>query len=172
MDIARVIAQLKTYCPMLNKQVGGAAEYEKAMKNGYLSTPCAYVIPMADDAEGNTDSNGLTQIVTESVSVMLILDNVERRGQTATISVEATKYAVHKALLNWKMDPERQAKGFQYEGGSLVDMDGARLSWQMTYSRDIWLTDQDGFKEPSEPLLHITGHNEANTWSFDAALDQ
>jgi hypothetical protein len=176
MNLDSVITQLKTHCPQLGERVGGAADQALAASNGYLKVPAAYIIPLADDPEASTDSTGLTQRVTESVGVVVVLDNTaDRRGQTSANAVEVMKYAVHRALLNFRADLMRSARGLQYEGGSLVDINGARLVWQLVYSHSITITEEDGFSPPSEPLRNIDGHNEAEdgttTWSFDQEIE-
>lgn len=173
MDLAIVIQHLKTHCPMLGTRVAGAAEYEKALTKDFMVAPCAYVIPMADDAEPNEDANGLFQTVTESVSIMLILDNAaDRRGQAPLLGVDTAKAAIHKAMLNWRIDPDRAPRGLQYEGGNLVDMNGAKLSWQMTYSQEVQLTELDGFIPPSVALLNISARYDGTDIGISEDLPQ
>ncbi|NOG69810.1 hypothetical protein [Roseicella sp. DB1501] len=172
MNIPAIIQQLRTYCPTL-KVVGGAADYERASRDTFGQVPAAYVIPRADDASPNEDQTQLQQRVLESFGVILVLDNTpDRRGQTSTTSVESMKYEVHGALLNWRMDPTRTARGLWYDGGHMVDLDGARLFWEMVYTSEIFITEADGFQPDGDPLLHIEGHTPDDICNFDTALPQ
>ncbi|MCO6414813.1 hypothetical protein JYK14_01285 [Siccirubricoccus sp. KC 17139] len=174
MNYAAVIAQIKQHCPMF-KNVAGSADVEHAMSNANLPIPCAFVLPGPMEAAPNTESNGLNQIVSETVCVLLVLDNrSDRRGQAAILTLDQAISALHKALLNWRMDPDIQPKGFEFESAELASMDGARLAYQVNYSREIWLTDCDGFEPSSEPLLNIDGHDERldPSWRFDVSLPQ
>lgn len=173
MDIAKIITQIKTYCPLLQHNVGGAAEHEKALSNGYMAMPAAYVIPSADDAEDNGDLNGLTQDITESVGIVVVLDaTADRRGQAGALSVESMKYGLHKALLNWHLDEQRAARGLQYDGGSLLTVTGAKLIWQFNYSHRIRITEEDGFIPASTPITVISGNTLPYGNRIEVTIDQ
>lgn len=166
MNLDAVITQLKTVA-MFGGNVAGAAAFADGIDSQvWLPTPAAYVIPLDEDASENQNLNGLQQIVTERIGIIVNLDNsADRRGQTASDQYDTTRTAIFKAILNWRPDwhplnPElnREARGFYYQGGRLLDFDRARLFYQWEFALDITITDQDGWQPPAIPLLDITIH--------------
>jgi len=167
MDLTAVIQQVRTYCTALAGRVGGAADFETGTESviaftdpttGKLAYPSAVVIPLEDDAQDNELMDGLQQTVTETIGVVVEFDaTADRRGQGAVSQVEAMKYALHSALLNWHIDPTRSARGLYYAGGELLTFDRARLFWMFRYSFDASITDADGFQISGDPLTNLTG---------------
>jgi len=167
MDISLVIAQLRAYCPALGGRVGGAADFDKGTEDviafrdpvtGKLAYPAAVVVPMEDDVSDNVAETGLAQTVTETISVIVEFDaTADRRGQGGVSQVQAMKYALFGALLNWHIDPGRSAFGLYYAGGSLLDFDRERLFWEFRFSFDALISDADGFLPSGDPLTSIEG---------------
>ncbi len=177
MDLTAVINQLRTCCLPLGGRVGGAADFDTGIETvvqitdpvtGGLVYPVAVVIPLADDAADNSLTGGgeLSQIVTETVGVIVEFDaSVDRRGQGAVSQVEAMKYSLFAALLNWQINPARadRGRGLYYAGGELVTFDRARLFWTFRFSFDALVTDADGFIISGDPLTDVK-----TTVTFDA----
>jgi hypothetical protein len=164
MDLSQVIAQLRAFCPALDGRVAGAGDFPIGTQpvvaftdsNGTLVYPTAIVIPLEDDAGQNEQEIGLYQMVTETIGVVVEFDSTgDRRGQAGVTQVEAMKYALFAALLNWQITPERTGKGLYYAGGSLLDFDRARLFWEYRFSLDVLITDADGFQPRGDPLTDI-----------------
>ena len=166
MNLNTVIQQLRTYCPTLAGRVGGAADFDTgvetvvAMTNpstGVLAYPSAVVIPLDDDTEGNDLMIGLSQQVTETIGVVVTFDaTADRRGQAPVTQVEAMKYELFRALLNFRIQDDRTSLGIFYAGGSLLMFDRARLFWEFRFSHRILITDADGFPTYGDPLEEIT----------------
>ncbi len=166
MDISKVIQQLRQFCPELGRRIGGAADFESGVESviaitdprtGKYAYPAAVVIPLEDDADGNTVLAGNTQEVTETVGVIVEFDaTADRRGQAGVGQVEAMKYALFRALLGWVIDPERGARGLYYAGGELLTFDRARLFWMYRMSFDATITDGDGWQPDGDPLTSVT----------------
>ena len=166
MDISLVIEQLRQFCPALQGRVGGAADFETGVetviqitdpKTGKFAYPTAVVIPLEDEPGSNDLLDGNIQTVIETIGVIVEFDaSADRRGQTAVSQVEAIKYQIFRALLNWNIDPERGARGLYYAGGELLTFDRARLFWMYRMSFDATISDADGFVPGGDPLVNIT----------------
>jgi hypothetical protein len=166
MDISLVIEQLRQFCPVLQGRVGGAADFETGVetviqitdpKTGKFAYPTAVVIPLEDEPGSNDLLDGNIQTVIETIGVIVEFDaSADRRGQTAVSQVEAMKYQIFGALLNWNIDPERGARGLYYAGGELLTFDRARLFWMYRMSFDATISDADGFVPGGDPLVNIT----------------
>ena len=166
MDISLVIEQLRQFCPVLQGRVGGAADFETGVetviqitdpKTGKLAYPTAVVIPLEDEPGSNDLLDGNIQTVIETIGVIVEFDaSADRRGQTAVSQVEAMKYQIFRALLNWNIDPERGARGLFYAGGELLTFDRARLFWMYRMSFEATISDADGFVPRGDPLTNVT----------------
>jgi len=166
MDISRVIEQLRRWCPELGGRVGGAADFENGVetvitindpRTGKLAYPSAAVIPLEDEPGSNDLLDGNLQEVTETIGVIVMFDaSADRRGQAAVSQVEAMKYAMFRALLSWRIDPGRGARGLYYAGGELLTFDRARLFWMYRLSFDATISDADGFPPLGDQLTNIT----------------
>jgi len=159
-----VITQLRAYCPAL-LAVAGVADFDTGMKTvvaisdpgtGALIYPVAVVMPLDDEADPNDTLAGLSQVVTETIGVIVEFDaSADRRGQGGVSQVETMKYALFRALLNWQVDGTRAARGLYYGGGELLEFDRARLFWQFRFSHDATITEADGFQNYGPPLASI-----------------
>ena len=157
MDLSAVITQLRTYCPTL-AFVGGAADFSLGLETvvNPAALPAAFVIPLAEDADDNELQNALRQEVRERCGVIVWFDNTaDRRGQELSNQVDAMKYAIFQALLNWRIDPIRAQKGLQYAGSRFIDMDRARLFYQFDFELITTIMDTDGYQITGVPLTDI-----------------
>jgi hypothetical protein len=170
MNLDLVINQIKTYCPLLKGRVAGSADFDTGIEtvlaitdpgSGRFAYPVAAVYPLEDDATPNTVNTigtGLLQTVTETIGVVVEFGaTADRRGQAGVSQVEAMKYALFRALLNWNIDPGRSSLGLYYAGGMLLTFDRARLFWEYRFSFDALITDADGFVPGGDPLTDIQG---------------
>ena len=167
MNLDQVINQLRAYCPALGGRIAGAADFDVGTETtlaftsptGKLIYPAAVVVPLDDDASPNivsTIETGLIQTVTETIGVIVEFDaTADRRGQGGVSQVEAMKYALFAALLNWHIDPGRSSLGIYYAGGSLLAFDRARLFWEFRFSFDALISDGDGFQIDGDPLADV-----------------
>lgn len=178
MNINQVALQIKTLCPIFNGNVAGAAAYANGVADQvWLPLPACYVIQLDQDAETNTSLNALNQIVHERVGVIVVLETLkvggavqdlaDRRGQAATAYLDTIKYALFKAILNWRPDWDptvpamlREARGIYFVGGHFPGdgaFDRARYFYQFDFGLDTTISDLDGWQLPQEPLIEITG---------------
>jgi len=174
MDLPAVIVHLRANAPIFGGRVAGAANFTKALETeGMLDLPAAYVVPADDDATENLEANLLVQDVTERFSVIVELPNdADRRGQRATTLYDPVRAALWAALLNWRLDPVKAAKGLYYAGGSLLDLDRARLFYRWDFAQDIRITDEDGWQQPLIPLTSISFTTSQPPFEADVALPQ
>ena len=150
----------------LGGRIGGAADFENGVETVIVITdpttgkfvyPAAVVIPLEDEPGANDMMDGNQQEVIETIGVIVQFDaTADRRGQTAVSQVEAMKYALFGALLNWQIDPERGARGLYYAGGELLTFDRAQLFWLFRMSFDAAISDGDGFHPTGDPLTNVT----------------
>lgn len=163
MNLDTVITQLKTYAPIFNGNVAGAAEYANAVADQvWLPRPAAYVIPLQDEVTENQTMTGLVQVIREKIGIIVDLDNsMDRRGQAAaTSAVDAVRAAIFKAILAWRSNDQTQARGFAYDGGGLINegMNRAWLRWQFDFMVETTIDAiNDGWQPPSIPLTDVEG---------------
>jgi len=164
MNLDVVIQQIRTHAPVFEDRVAGAADYALAADQIWLRQPAAYVIPLEDDPSENENRTGIYQVVREKIGVVVDLSNAvdptDRRGQgAASQAVDPYRAVLWRALLNWRPDPQRQARGFAYAGGGLVGGGLTRqwLRWQFDFVVETTLTTEDGWRPSSEPLREIQG---------------
>lgn len=170
MNLNLVIQQLRSECPSFDQRVAGAAEFAVGVADvSTMKSPCAWVVPLSDDADPPDDPNmpDNIQVVVERIGVIVQLSNrPDRRGQTAVTDVYSMRREIFRALLGWRPgtttdggpsldDPGTPEEivstgGLFYGGGQLLEFDRARLFWQ--YEFVLWgmISDADGFV--------VTGH--------------
>jgi hypothetical protein len=178
MNIDQVATQIKCLVPLFGESVAGAAAYANGVADqAWLPLPACYVIQLDQDAEENTDLNGLNQIVHERVGVICVLETLkvggapldlaDRRGQAATAYIDTLKYAIFRAILSWRpdWDPEypqrnREARGIYFVGAGFPQegaFDRARFFYQFVFGLDTTISDRDGWQQPFEELIGVRG---------------
>ena len=160
MNIDLVIEQLKAAAPIFKGNVAGAARYAQCVADQvWLDRPAAYVIPIEDEPEPVQNMTGYQQDLKERIGIIVDIDNsADRRGQAAaTQAVDVIRAALFKAIANWRTDESRQARGFSYASGGLIQdsLNRARLQWQFDFTIDTWIDQDDVWQPPSEPFLDI-----------------
>ena len=63
------------------KMVAGAADFQKAVENNPVATPCAYVIPLDENAGPNSVAPDVHQRISVTFGVVLVIRNVADPGQ-------------------------------------------------------------------------------------------
>ena len=101
-----------------------------AALEGAPNAPCAFVIPIAEDARANTNATmALDQEVTDRFGVVLALRNRnDKTGASAESQLTDLRNAVRDALLNWK--PSVDYDPVEYRRGRLIDMRRGIVWWQ------------------------------------------
>jgi len=166
MNIAEIIAQIKTYVPQLGGRVSGAADFASGLESVVnMTLPAAFVLRLDDDASPNDLWPGLQQMVTERMAVVVEFDNTgrthadARTGYAGVNQVDDMRAAIFSAVLSWLPSDHLSAgpRGFAYGGGRLLDFDRARLFWQFEFTIENTITDSDGFILRGDPLIDIQG---------------
>lgn len=164
MNIDQIIVQLKTFAPIFNGNIAGAADYSVGVRDQtWMPLPAAYVIYGDSEAEPNTSMNELYQRVKETISVVVVVDNsADRRGQEAASNLDIIRASIRSSLLNWRPDwdpanplANREARGIYEISGEFLDADRARLRYQWTFGLDTTVATEQGWQQPSDPLLEI-----------------
>jgi hypothetical protein len=177
MNIDQVASQIRTLAPLFAGNVAGAAAYANGVADQvWLPSPAAYVIPLSQDAEENTSMTGLYQIVRERVGVIVVLETLkvggaadlaDRRGQAASAYIDTVKYAIFRAILNWRPDWDsanpavnREGKGLSFVGAEFPEagaFDRARFFYQFVFQLETTITDADGWLLGWVPLTDVGG---------------
>lgn len=152
MDIALIIAALKTRCASFGGRVAGAAEYKRLPEAANLDMPAAYVIPLDENPDAVQSHNGYRQVVRDSVAVVVVLANTaDERGQGSITSVRAIRTELWAALLGW--EPDADHGRIEYEGGQLLDLDRARLYYQFEFAAETEIIESDTWQGDSNAAL-------------------
>jgi hypothetical protein len=158
--IEATIEQLRTYCPLLEGRVAGAAQFTLGLQkyNTNLVLPAGFVIPLDQSSEGFKSETGIWQFVTKIVGVVVEFDAKEdRRGQVPVMQYDEMQASLFHALLNWVPGHciTVNHQGYWFEGGHFLDLDRARLFYQWQFGLTTELDDTDGWQIPSVPLESI-----------------
>jgi len=152
MDITLIVEALKTRAATLGGRVAGAAEFKRLEETANLIMPAAYVIPLDDNAEPQASPNSYSQVLRDSFAVIVVVSNApDERGQTAVTSMHLQRKELFTALLGWEPDTEHGP--IEYEGGSLLDMDRARLYYQFEFSAPAEITEEDTWRATRNAAL-------------------
>jgi hypothetical protein len=178
MNIDQIAVQLRALAPIFDGNIAGAAAYTNGVNDqAWLPLPAAYVVPLDQDADENTSMAGLQQIVHERVGVIVVLETLkvggapkdlaDRRGQAASAYLDTIKYAIFRAILNWRPDwditnppADREGRGIYFVAAGFPQdgaFDRARFFYQFVFGLDTTITDVDGWQQPGEPLIDIRG---------------
>lgn len=142
MNLNPIIGALRDRCASLGGRVAGAAKFEVLPVTASLNVPAAYVLPLDDNPESNASGNDYSQTVRDSFAVVVALSNTpDERGQAAITSVHALRAELWKALLG--VAPDTDYGPIEYEGGSLLHLDRARLYYQFEFAADFTIGAED-----------------------------
>lgn len=141
MKISPIIEALRQRCPTFAGRVAGASEFKPLPETAKMDVPAAYVIPLDDDPDEQRSQTDYWQTVTDAFAVVVLLANTaDERGQRAVDQVDDIRAELWKALLGWQPTPDYN--GITYEGGSLLDMDRARLYYQFEFSASFEIQEE------------------------------
>jgi len=145
MNINGIILQLRARAGIFQNRVGGSAQYQILPEASNLAVPAAYVIPLDENADVNQSSNGYRQSVDDSFSVVVVLNNTgDELGHAASESVHSIRKLLIRILVGW--EPGEDYDAIEYDGGSLLRLDRARLYYQFEFkaryeigTEDTWI---------------------------------
>lgn len=128
MQLAPIIAHIKSNCPAL-RQVGGAAEFSALPEAGPQAVPAAFVVPLEERAGSNQLDTGISQRVDVRFGVILAVRNLrDGTGAAANDDLAMLRRVVKDALLG------RQPAGADdvclFGGGRVLQLNNQVLWWQ------------------------------------------
>lgn len=138
MDVTPVIARLQAQLSGF-VCIAGSADADQAI-NAAPATPAAYVVPLAETAEGSDLIGVLNQRLTQDFAVVLVIANLrDATGAAAAAELASQRLALRAALLGWVPD-DLTGEPVQFVGGELLQFKDQRLWWRdvfrvMTYYR-------------------------------------
>ncbi len=128
MQLATILAHLKTNCPAL-RQIGGAAEFSALPDAGPQAVPAAFVVPLDEHAGRNQLDTGISQRVDVRFGVILAVRNLrDGLGAAANDDLEALRRAIKDALLGWR--PAGADDVCTFGGGRVLQLANQVLWWQ------------------------------------------
>lgn len=121
--------RLKEEVPDL-KLVAGAAAFSMLKENpSRHQLPAAYVIPLADRASPNSLANGVRQMVTSRVGILLAVSSLrDPRGEETVDLLEPLRAKVVKAVLGWS--PTTDDEPMTFLAGQVIAVRNGVLWWQ------------------------------------------
>lgn len=157
MQLEPIINALRARCPSFSSRIAGAAQYKLLPENAALAVPAAFVMPLDDSPQPSTAQNSIRQMMTDSFAVVVAISNVaDERGQTGAHSIDALRAELWAALLGWR--PSDRYDGINYEGGSLLALDRARLWYQFEFGAAMEIEPGDGWQYTElAALTHFDG---------------
>jgi hypothetical protein len=143
MKISPLIAQLRDHCPTLAGRVAAGIDLETLQANTPLSTPCAYVVPMADPAGANVAQNVTRQTIRDRFEVTLVLDTTD--ATKALDLLHDLRAELWRALVGFK--PGSDYDAITYDGGELVSINSSRALYRLRFYAEFQL----GRNLPGQP---------------------
>lgn len=158
MILETIINALRVRCPsFVSNNVAGAAQFKQLEEATSIPLPFAFVMPLDDDPQDSKANNAVRQPMTDSFSVVVAISNAaDEKGQAGVISVHALRAEIWKALLGWCPGPDYN--GIEYQGGSLLKVDRARLWYQFEFGAYMEIGPSDGWEgDALAALPHLDG---------------
>ena len=145
MKVSPVVAHLRAACPSFAERITGGIDWDAVVESAHLALPAAYVIASADAAAANMAQNAVIQVITDQISVVIVLDAGDERGQEANDVLHDLRAEVWRALIGWCPGPEYNP--FEYDKGALLHISRARVVYQFSFFAQFQL----GRNLPSDP---------------------
>lgn len=174
MNLDTIVAQLQANTTMF-LTIGGAAAYATAVdpKAVNVKLPAAFVIANASRAGENLDMNGLQQNVEQVVSIFVVLSNADdRQGQAASASIYDAQTQLRSAILNWRPDFSRGARGFAEGDSQHVEMSRGTVTHVFHFVLQTTITDADGYQPPGDDLDALVLKEQTYGVNLNIALPQ
>lgn len=157
MELEPIIEALRTRLPVFGNRVGGAVQFKALGEKSALQSPCAYVIPLDDNASERKAGNTARQEITDGFAVVVVMSNKpDEKGQGSALNVHNMRTLLWAALLGWC--PSEEYYPIVYEGGQLMKLDRAEMWFQYEFSAMTEITDADGWRNTElNGLPHFDG---------------
>lgn len=145
MKLNPIVAHLRATCPSFAGRVAGGIDWDAVVESAKLDLPAAYVIASADVGAPNQAQNTVLQVITDQVSVVIVLEPKDERGQEANDLLHDIRAELWRALVGWMPGPEYNP--IEYGKGALLHISRARVVYQFNFFADFQL----GRNLPSDP---------------------
>lgn len=158
MIFSTFIAQIRNNAKIFEGRVAGAAEFNAGLKNynTALPLPAAYVLPLALEVGPNQAQNGIYQICSQNVGVVVELDaQRDRRGQSAAMQLDLIRVQLNASVIGATIPGICQYRSVYGVGGEPLDLDRARLFYRFDYGVDYLMDDADGIQTEGIDLISI-----------------
>lgn len=128
MDLSLILARLKTELTGL-RSIGVAADMDSA-ERGLVSTPCAFVLPLADAVTDMGLVGATGERTQEAFGVVHVMNNRrDAQGGAAIDDLHTLRTNLRNALVGWVPDMAT-GEAVGRAGGRLLNLDGnGRLWW-------------------------------------------
>ncbi|MBK5416871.1 phage tail terminator protein [Pseudomonas sp. TH31] len=123
MKITPILTQLREQCPTLANRIAAGIDLATLQANNPLTTPCAYVVPIADVASKSLAQNLSLQPIRDRFEVTLVLDTTD--ATKALDLLHDLRAELWRALVGFK--PGTDYEAIEYEGGELVSISSRAL---------------------------------------------
>lgn len=148
MKISQIIAQLRTKMPPLNGQpwgdrIAGAAEFAAVEDKQRLALPSLFVLLGNSTATDDAPRGTFQQTLTDRITIIAVLNNQDRRGQSAQDLAHDIRTGLFLSILNWTYEPEF-AYPIKFIGDSFINQDRARYFHQYEFMMERVLEPSDG----------------------------
>lgn len=143
MKITPLITQLRDHCPTLDNRVAAGIDLETLQASTPLSTPCAYVVPIADLAGANAAQNATRQTIRDRFEVTLVLDTTD--ATKALDLLHDLRAELWRALVGFK--PGGDYDAIAYDGGERVSINSNRVLYRLRFFAEFQL----GRNLPGQP---------------------
>ena len=142
MKLAPVVAELRRRCPSFERRIYGSVEFAKIETASNMSFPCAFVLPLGENAEGRLSDVEYRQPIEQTIGVVIyVATSKDRTGMDSFDFVEDLKKEIHLAMTGWCADDETNE--IQYEGLSVLDFNRACLAVQLEFSVTYDIVDEE-----------------------------
>ena len=143
MKITPILTQLRAQCPTLANRVAAGIDLTTLQANNPLTTPCAYVVPIADVASKSVAQNLMLQPIRDRFEVTLVLDTTD--ATKALDLLHDLRAELWRALVGFK--PGNDYSAIAYDGGELVSINSSRVLYRLRFFAEFQL----GRNLPGQP---------------------
>ena len=146
MKLGPIIIRLRLANTYFKNKIGGAAQIDLATKWTVLSDT-AFVVPLSEEADSNTQEAGVNQIVKEKFAVVCALKNDESDKDKTGIAANDTLHDIRSQLVKELVGLDLGYESpIYYAGGRLLAIDDAYMWYQFEFEYTCKVvTDTGGF---------------------------
>lgn len=138
MKLSPVIEALRRGCPFFENRVNGTLTLKPLSETTATSVPSAYVVLLDDDPGIQAMQTGYYQNLMDRFAVIVHMDNA---GQTGSDQIHEMRASLLRILAGASLDQNYDP--IIYCGGTVLETDGSRISYQFTFSATTIIRDEE-----------------------------